>query len=472
MEESEVSTMSDQRVSMFVCHKVASHKRAAARIKEILQSRTERLDVHICEEILPGDDWRKWITDRIAHSQIALVILPHIATDLTWIGDEIGKFQATCPTGRLVVLKPPSRPVPNIVQDLQIINTSKDQLQEYFLKPLYRNPDFLRLDTPLNPRVTDADLTRDAEMIEDALLGIVDPRSEFFGESLVVETVELDVTTSLGLDGALVRAPNGCRRILDWNRRSFSWNELRTRAAEDAGKGTFWVSEMEQVITDVARQNRPRVMTSTFRGRGKETAGQIFRPQLDRVDFVDDTPVDTPVRYHFVFHEVLVPELVRGPKHIGEVFNLLYIATRVRWEVLNPFVVNLSLTKDTPPSRLDMSQEARHDLIGRVSRSLRIIEHEAERHKMLEAAVSAFDDSDRELIVQVLRKREWIRNAIETAANQEDFEQFMGELMRGLELNGEAIEILASRFLQLVQEDRGRVQQMLQRIRSKEAQLQ
>jgi hypothetical protein len=251
----------------------------------------------------------------------------------------------------------------------------------------------------LNLRVTDADLKRDAEEIEDALLGIVDPRSEFFGESLVVETGELDVTTSLGLDSALIRAPNGCSRILDWNRRSFSWNELRARAAEEKGKGTFWVSEMEQVITDVARQNRPRVMTSTFRGRG-EVAGQIFRPQLDRVDFVDDTPM----RYHFVFHEVLVPELVRGPERIGEVFNLLYIATRVRWEVLNPFVVNLSLAKDTPPSRLDMSQEARHELIGRVSRSLRIIEYEAERHKMLEAAVSAFDDNDREIIDQLLKK--------------------------------------------------------------------
>jgi hypothetical protein len=387
--------------------------------------------------------------------------LPHTATALTWIAAEIGTFQSACPDGRLVVLKCPSDPIPNIVQDRQVIDASKDQLRERFLKPLYRDPKFLRLDTPLNLRVTDADLKRDAEEIEDALLGIVDPRSEFFGESLVVETGELDVTTSLGLDSALIRAPNGCSRILDWNRRSFSWNELRARAAEEKGKGTFWVSEMEQVITDVARQNRPRVMTSTFRGRG-EVAGQIFRPQLDRVDFVDDTPM----RYHFVFHEVLVPELVRGPERIGEVFNLLYIATRVRWEVLNPFVVNLSLAKDTPPSRLDMSQEARHELIGRVSRSLRIIEYEAERHKMLEAAVSAFDDNDREIIDQLLKKREWIKNAIEAAASREDFEQFMGELMQWLEFNCEAMELLANRFLQLVREDCGRVQQMLQRIRS------
>jgi hypothetical protein len=42
----------------------------------------------------------------------------------------------------------------------------------------------------------------------------------------------------------------------------------------------------------------------------------------------------------------------------------------------------------------------------------------------------------------------------------------MGELMQWLEFNCEAMELLANRFLQLVREDCGRVQQMLQRIRS------
>jgi hypothetical protein len=319
----------------------------------------------------------------------------------------------------------------------------------------------------LNQRITDPDLERDAEEIADALRGIVDLRSECFGECLLVETLGVDVTIPACLDGARVQAPNGCSQILNWNRRSFSWYELRARAAEEKGKGTFWVSEMEQVILEVARQNRPRVMTSTFRGRGP-VAGEIFRPQLDQVDFVDDKPV----RYHFSFREALVPEVVRGSGHIGEVFNLLYIATRVRWEVLNPFLVNLSLVKNTPPSQLDMSQEERQEFISRVSRSLRIIEYEADRHRMLEAAVSAFGDNDRALINQLLRKRGWLRSAVEAAATRGDFEQFMEELMRGLELNCEAMAILSHRFLQLVQEDSHQVQQKLQTIRVQEAQLQ
>jgi hypothetical protein len=44
--------MGEQRVSLFVSHKVKYHKEAAKRIKEILQARAERLDVYICEK--PG----------------------------------------------------------------------------------------------------------------------------------------------------------------------------------------------------------------------------------------------------------------------------------------------------------------------------------------------------------------------------------------------------------------------------------
>lgn len=74
---------------------------------------------------------------------------------------------------------------------------------------------------------------------------------------------------------------------------------------------------------------------------------------------------------------------------------------------------------------------------------------------MLETVVNAFYDNDRELIVRVIKERERIKKELETAANQEDFAQFMTELMKGLESHCGAIDILAKRFLQLVREDLG-----------------
>ena len=119
--------MTDKRVAMFVSHKVANHERAAQRIKTILESRAERLDIYICEDIRAGDRWRDWIQDNIAHSHILLVLLPHTGADLTWVATEIGLFKAACPNGRLVALNPPSQPIPSIIEPHQIVGTSSDQ---------------------------------------------------------------------------------------------------------------------------------------------------------------------------------------------------------------------------------------------------------------------------------------------------------------------------------------------------------
>jgi hypothetical protein len=221
---------------------------------------------------------------------------------------------------------------------------------------------------------------------------------------------------------------------------------------------------MEQVITEVAKHANPRVMTSTFRGRGL-VAGQIFRPQLECIDFVDDKPV----RFHFSFHEVLVPELVRGPERIGAAFNLLHIATRVRWEVLNPFLDKLSLAKDSS-SPLETSQEKRKEFINGVLSSLRIIEQKEERHRIVDSGIKAFSDDDCLLIDKLLREREPIKKIILAAAQRDDFEQFFKvELMKALDLNCRVTDILTNKFLELIREDCGQVRHLLQKFRAEDA---
>ena len=53
-----------------------------------------------------------------------LVLVPHDRTDLTWIQSEISRFEAVCPTGRLVVLKFQADPIPDTLRERQIIDVS------------------------------------------------------------------------------------------------------------------------------------------------------------------------------------------------------------------------------------------------------------------------------------------------------------------------------------------------------------
>jgi TIR domain len=446
--------MRSRRIAFFISHKVALHGDAARRIKDILESRTERLDVFVCEDVEAGERWRDVIAKNISRTKILLVLWPGPDTDVKWIQAEIEYFTARCRNGRLVVLKAPGDPLPGFLSEVQVIDAIRDDLRERFLAPLYRNPKFTRSRTPLNGRVLQDDIERDAQEIEDALSGVVRPQPEFYRESLIVDTTHCDVARD-GFSDVRVSVPDGCRKILNWNRSSFSWKELRERAEEDEGKGTFWVNEMERVILDVAHGDYPGVMTSTFRGRGS-VAGLIFRPHLDHVEFVDDK---RPVRVHFVFHQVLAPELVRGPGPIGDVFNILYIATRVRWEVLNPFLVKRFLTKGS--HRFEIPEDERNELIEQIGNSVRVIDQEAERHGVAQLAANAFEDKDRDKVEKMLAERESLREAILDAADRRDFAGLMAKLARALDLNTAVVDLLAGRFQELVRKDRTEVQALL-----------
>jgi hypothetical protein len=209
---------------------------------------------------------------------------------------------------------------------------------------------------------------------------------------------------------------------------------------------------MEQVMLEVARREYPRVMSSTFRGRG-HAAGQIYRPHLDCVEFVGDRPV----RFHFVFHEALAPEIVRGRDEIGEVFSLLYLATRVRWEVLNPFLIRRVLSQASE----DIPLDTRNELMAQISNSLRIIDAEAERHNMLHCDELSFHGAEAASISQLLSERRSIREAITKALTQGNFEELIEELKRALLLTCRVTDLLAGRYGELVREDRERVEATL-----------
>lgn len=461
--------MSSQSLSLFISHKVARHKRAAERIKEILESRTDLLSVQICEAISAGDKWQEWIAAALAKSHMMLVLVPEEESDLNWISYEVGRFQGASPNGRIVVFKPPSvLHLPDFIHERQMIGVEKEQILENFLKPLYNNQQFTGLDTLLNPRMLDTDLKRDAEELEKVVLGLIDTERLTYGESLVVEIKDSDSlrrnrTIS---ESTVVRAPNGCEAILGWTQGQdqFTWAELKARADDDPGKGTFWIDEMQEVMADVATHITPRVMTSTFRGRSRDVAGRIYSPQLHHVDLIEKKPV----RFQFEFYEVLVPELVRGKEDIGDVFDLLHVASRVRWEVFQPYYYKY-LELQMPPTEACPEDYKRDETVGKVSGSLRVIEEEAKRQNIFDktkiARVFQGEDrvKDRELLFSMIEEREGIRDKILNAKGPQDFPGLMSELERGLKLNVNATVLLAKRFLELAQEDRTKVESNLKK---------
>jgi len=160
-----------------------------------------------------------------------------------------------------------------------------------------------------------------------------------------------------------VRPSVGFARILNWQTESSKWGKLRARAEEDPGKGTFWVHEMEQVMI-AAFHEKEKIMSSTFRGRGQDTAGSIFRPALVRVDYVRSKRGISPYDFNLRFMKLLVSALVRARGKLGDVFNLLYVAGLVRWDILYPFLIQPWRDKKRIPSELEGTKEEQVELVA------------------------------------------------------------------------------------------------------------
>jgi hypothetical protein len=430
------------RVSLFVSHKTDVHQRAAQLFKELLESHSERIDVQICENIEGGELWQPWVKERVESADVLLVLRPPPRDDaryLEQIEREIRLFETARPFGRIVVLQGSGKLLPQDRQR-QVVNATEPDIAKHLLYPLYHSDSFFRA-APLNPRVNDATIQGEARQLESALRGCRENSTRLYSESMVVE---------LGADRSdasqrRVLAPNRFEKILGCSRASMGWSELEALTDENKWKGTFWLQEIDSVIRSVVAGRTPPVMTSTLRG-GNEAAGRIFQPQLEMVDFDDESPV----RFSFSFHEVLVPELVRGPGAIGDVANLLHLVARVRWEVLQPFLVRLALQPDASKAIEEIPDDERSSIVAKVIGSLRTIDVEAKRHSMLDVDVAAtFDFDQRQTVHDFLTEREAVHAAIELASQQDDFGQLMTELTRCLRLNCKASELLASRYLEL-----------------------
>jgi hypothetical protein len=442
-------------VALFISHHIETHKEAAERIREILESRSERLEVETCETIIGGENWLQWIKDKVDQSFLMLVLVPECKSDCLWIDKEVQMYFADKKERQrhLLVVTPETRSIPEFAQNIQVIRTAED-FRVRFLEPLYRTQRFTDLHIrPLNQKISADAIRRDAEEIFEVVTGV--RTHQDYGESLTVDVTRCskNAENELDMTNAKVTPSTGWGRILNWDRATVSWKEVWEYAAKFPRKGTFWVKEMEEVMNRVAQYEQPPIMSATFRGHG-ENAGKIFRAVLARTERIGERTV----RFRFNFYEVLRPEFVRDSDRKGDVFGLLYLIGRVRWEVLNPFVDHPYFRDGRlgAESRLDPDEEK--ELMGRVINSLRVIEVEAERQGTLAKGISAFCDSDDcESIKQMFARREAIKEAIEKTAEENDYKQLIVELKRSLDLNSRAMQIVAREFARLVEEDRERV---------------
>ncbi|MEZ4661075.1 MAG: effector-associated domain EAD1-containing protein [Caldilineaceae bacterium] len=264
----------------------------------------------------------------------------------------------------------------------------------------------------------------------------------WYGERLIITVADKNKLLDQGhIPGdSQITAPAGLSNILNFTRSSLTWTELTQYANKEDWKGTYWIEEIEKAIVAVASNESPEIMTSTFRGRGPGGRGRIFRPILLSAVQCNESSF----QFHFFFNEVIVPELVRGPGAIGEIFNLLRIGTRTRWEVIEPFL------------KFQDSPERESQILAQVNFSLRLIELEIEKYNVLDEFLvpnNIFNETEQKMVDGLLEQRARIKGQIQKAIDAKNFSCLMHELKQARELNIKAMALASKKYYEMLAQD-------------------
>lgn len=291
-----------------------------------------------------GQNWRKWIRDKIVVSNWFILLLPDPSDDWDWCLFETGLFERGLTSAdRLICIHHPETQIPDPIGDYHAVPATDEEIRK-FLKMAFIEKNPIPGMDPINPAIKPY-LDGSAAAIVNA---IVPPKKKPYRE-IFEPWIELKfdapkrVRTIDDLDQSQILSVNkGALEIFDFLRRPSSFGELRKGLPEPSE--TFWLGELTEIVMKVAHDRQFYPIRGVFR----TNKGKCFRPVVCSVDREGDEngPVST---FHLVFLEEL--STVDGtaiPKRIFGLAILLRYAFRFRFEILERFCRSNMVSEDVP----------------------------------------------------------------------------------------------------------------------------
>lgn len=308
--------MSEYRV--FISHKQPDEASAIA-IRDALAQFSGDLEFFISgDNINAGEDWQARLRTELRDSDLLLLLFTEPTRDWDWCLYEVGLF--TTLEGDVeepvVCIYPPDGEPPSPLLSLQGVPGTLDSALS-FVRSFITTTDITRRERPLNPNVTDEQITAAAEVICSQFEANIQPY-------YMCHRVFLDLSGELGDAGAIppdariLEASEGTMALFGRLGGPQTWGELVEAHVQE---GARWLDEINRVFSDACAGRVSSTTTHTFRAYDR---AHIFRPELYRVDKKGKRPTAAVV----MFTQEVAPARVGG-----SLFNRLRIAERYKTEV-------------------------------------------------------------------------------------------------------------------------------------------
>lgn len=303
---------------VFISHKQPEEAMAIT-IRDALAQFSGDLEFFISgDNIHAGEDWHARLRRELRDSNLLLLLFTEPTRDWDWCLYEVGLFTRLDSDidEPVVCIYPPDGEPPAPLVSLQGVPGTLESAAS-FVRSFIKTTDITRREQPLNPNITDDQITAAADVICSQFDANVQPY-------YMCHRVLLDLPGELGdaehipLDAKIREASEGTMALFGRLTGTQTWGELVESHLQE---GARWIDEIDRVFGDACAGRVSSMTTHTFRAHDR---AHIYRPELYRLDKKGRRPTSAVV----MFTQEVAPARVGGA-----LFNRLRIAERYRSEV-------------------------------------------------------------------------------------------------------------------------------------------
>lgn len=380
-------------LTIFISHKHDDALAAMAVKDTIGRYSGDQIDIFLSStDIPPGTEWLPFIREKLAQSNLLLLLFTDATKAWDWCLYEAGMF--TRLEGeyykKVICIHDPQSKPPKPLQHLQAVPATVDGLSK-FLRDLLCETTLTQLDRPLNTYLCKREevLRESAEELAKVLTSQPSQLPPiYFGEYLSLRVA--DPTTILESlipgDATVVDASQRCLELFDKKAppprvKSWSWKDLEQEAKRN--RDQRWIRELAKAIYRASQGNLVEAIQATFCAR---RGGKTYRPILSGAEW----GTDGSITFRILFEEDVSWRLDDIPEQIAVLLTAQTMSVRFRYEVLNKFSPRLDDIESEP---------AAAEVCDEVRQLVQSIEEEAHSRGLLDrdALMAAFRD-DRQAI--------------------------------------------------------------------------
>lgn len=418
------------KIGVFVSHRSKDDQEIANTIRDKLRILSHgKIETHICENIRGGDDWFQWVENTVYQSTVFLLLYTDEEMDLRWCLFEAGLFRGEQKQqAHLICLKNTNISTPpSPLQRFQAYNADEAGLREFLRELLYRGS--FTDGKKINPELLDQDETEFGQAVKDVELLFVERQinRNYFRKRIEIICPDVEPGTELNgnnpvdLEEFHIEAGELTRDLLDLPDGDVLWSDLYDNLND---KGHRWVDEIREVFEAVQDQRPIRQVLSSFASAN----GRDCLPLLSRVEHVKDRPKLMSVI--FVEREVIEEEadladsLLNAPQPMMTIIQLLNLARRFRWNILEAFIGKLEHGTFDSSAKLDILGDLK-DAFTRI-----LAESEEKGYLQIEAIVQAMPGVSRDVIKEMFESFKQDSEMLSSAMDKANIEGVVASLRR------------------------------------------